>query len=556
MTLEIDEKKNIFKDPIGFDPTIPLTKDIELDTELEEIKEKGEHDPEGTAYKIIEHLIFKQRIIGKDEIRDYLNSWQKFRRYNWDSRQIRNIIEIVWSNKKTFKKIKSIAYELGQEKKEILLDKGQTHEVAEWLMGRYHIKRIDIDGKLLFFNDYFYEQRAEVLIKRKSRECLTISNKSDMNEIVSYIEDTSDLITLDDIKKDVHLKCLLNGIYNIKTGKFTTEFNPDYIILNQIPHNFDESKDFDNIEEIVKGIITNDKDRQSFYDFISTCLHPYTGIDFQFGGVGQPGTGKSQLCDLVGFTLGEDNVSEASIHSIAKDQTTQLDTAYKMCNIDRDLSPNDIKQTDVIKKWITQDRFRARAIYEHSGDFRPTSRWMFMANDLYEVSNHDDAEAIYQRTHLIRVETKYRGQDTQINKIMEKVAIPEQLDGFITNLLKNGTWLYENQTIHYPMKSKEVEGIWNQHGNRIREFFVKWFVKDIDYKTERTEVYDRWLNHSLEKKFPSKGRDTFYDQFEEIVGMTPIPTRRDNVPGRYYVGLRLLKESDLGLKPLDDSKND
>jgi len=530
----------------------------EQDNELIEIKEKGERqDPEITAYQITQHLVLKQHVIGKDEIKEHLDSWQRFRRYKWDSKQIRKIIDSVWSNKKTFKQIKLIAYQLGIERTPILLDKGQTIEVAEWLRGRYHIKRIDIDGKLLFFNDYFYEQRAGELIKRKARECLSVSTKTDMNEILSYIEDTSELITLSDIEKHVHLKCLLNGVYNIKTREFSNGvFDPKHIILNQIPHNFDESNSYERIDKVVVSIISNNNDRQSFYDWISTCLHPYTGIDFQFTGVGQSGTGKSQLCDLVVFTLGEDNVSEASIHSIAKDPTTQLDTAYKMANIDRDMSNGDINHPEIIKKWITQDRFRARAIFEHSGDFRPTSRWLGMSNDLYEIPNHDDAQAIYERTHLVRIENKFRGQENQINKIIEKVSTDEQLNGFITYLLKNAAEIYENQKIHHPMSCKAVSEIWNQHGNRIREFIKKWFVKDPEYKTERQEVFDKWLNHSLDKEFPSKGRDTFYDQFEEIVGMYAISTRRDSIPGRYYVGLRLLNKSEIELKKEDDTSYD
>ncbi len=551
--MTVEERKNIFKDAIGFDPTKKLTNDIELDVELEEIKESGERqNPETTARQIIKHLILKRHAIGKDEISDIVNQWQKFRHYNLDVKEIRKIIDSIWSNKDMFREIKSIAHRLGIEGKQILLDKGQIHEVAEWLKGRYHIKRIDIDGKLLFFNDKHYEQKADDLIRREARECLILSTKNDVNEILSYIEDTGEIITLADIMQDIHLKCLLNGIYNIKTGEFSTGFDPEHIILNQIPHHYKDDSSFEILDKVVREIIANEKNTQSLYDFLSTCLHPYTGIDFQFGGIGQSGTGKSQICDLVVLTLGEDNVSDASIHTLAKDPTTQIDVAYKMCNVDREMSANDIKETSMLKKWITQDRFRNRAIFEHSGDFRPTARLMFMTNNLYEMANHDDADAMYERTHLITIETKHRGTVKEINKIMEKTATVEQLEGLITYLLKNTTEIYQMQKIHHPMTSKQVEDVWNRHGNRIREFIKKWCVKGVTFATERGEVWDKWLGHALDKEFPSKGRDTFYEQFEEIVGVKAVATERGGMKGRYYIGIRLISDQELGMKETDD----
>lgn len=550
MTLE--EHKNIFKDAIGFDPTRLLTNDIELDVVLEEIKEAGENrNPNTTAREITLHLISKQ-IITKSSILEVLNKWQLFRHYQMSLSDLGKIIDSTWTNPATFKEIKLIAHRLGVDGKHILLDKGQIHEVAEWLKGRYHIKRIDIDGKLLFFNDNYYEQKASELIRREARKCLIISTKNDINEILSYIEDTSELITLDDVMADVHLKCLLNGTYNIKTGEFSTKFDPKYIILNQIPHYYKEESSFKNLDKVVRGIITKENDTQSFYDFLSTCLHPYTGIDFQYGGIGQSGTGKSQLCDLVVLTLGSKNVSDSSIHTLTKDPTTQIDIAYKMCNIDRDMSNNDIKETSLLKKWITQDRFRNRAIFEHSGDFRPTARLIFMANDLYEIAKHDDAEAIYERTHLASIETKFRGMENQIHKVMEKTATPEELDGFITYLLKNTTEIYQMQKIHYPISSKEVEKAWNKHGNRIREFIKKWCVKGSDFATERGDVWDKWESHALGKDFAVKGRDTFYEQFEEIIGVKPISSTRDGVNGRYYIGIRIISDQELGMKETDD----
>lgn len=542
------ERQPTLKDGVKEIPNYSKPKQDRDNWRLEKMQEdgRGSLSEEIASYEMVRLLIGVKQIISKPNLRDELNDWCS--QFGYNEVDVDKAIESVFERSDVFEDVKSIAFELGKKKIKVIFDSNQFIETSYWLMGRYNIKRVEVDGELLFFNDFYYERKGMELIKRESTKIMVDSTKNNRNEVVEYVKDACHLIKSNEIEKFVHLKCLLNGVYNIKTREFTDSFNPDYIILNQIPHNFDEKKTFENIDQKVSEIIIDKKDKQTFYDFLGTCLHPYTGIDFQFGGVGQPGTGKSQICDLVTLVFGEDNVSDASIHLIAKDNTTQIDVAYKFCNVDRDMSAQDIQQTDVIKKWITQDRFRARAIYQHSGDFRPTSRWLVMANDLYEIPNHDDAEAIYQRTYLVRMDQKFRNDDKEIKNVMEKVCTSEQLDGFITYLLKNSSQIYEIQNIHYPTNSKIVESIWNQFGNRISDFVKKWFVKGVGFKTEKTEVWDRWLAESLKSNLAAKGKNIFYKQFEEILGMTATKSRDGEIQGYFYHGIRLLQEDEIGLK--------
>lgn len=536
------EPEPTLKDGVREVPSFIKPKKDKDDWRLEKMLEdgRGELSEEIASYELVKLLINVKQIIGKPNLHDELKDWCN--QFGYKEVDIDKSIESVFERADVFEDVKSIAFELGKKKIKVNFDSNQFIETSYWLMGRYNIKRIEVDGKLLFFNDYYYEQKGDELIKRETTKLMVDSKKANRVEVVEYIKDSCPVIKNRDIESSVHLKCLLNGVYNIKTREFTNNFNPDNIILNQIPHNFDDSKTFEKIDEKVSEIIIDKKDKQTFYDFLGTCLHPYTGIDFQFGGVGRPGTGKSKICDLVVDVLGEDNVSESPIHLIAEDQTTQLDVAYKFCNIDRDVLPKDITHTDVIKKWITQDRFRARAIYEHSGDFRPTSRWMFMSNDLYEIPNHDDAEAIYQRTYLAKIDHQFRNTDEEIKNIIRQVSTPDQLDGFITYLLKNSSQIFEMQNIHHPTTSKIVSELWNQYGNRIHEFIKKWCIRGVTFRIEKSNVWDRWLAESLKKELPAKGRNIFYKQFEEILGMTATKGRDGDVLGYYYNGLSLKTE--------------
>ncbi len=387
--------------------------DIHTGQEIDQIIKSCFGDNNRCKYTLL-FLIEKKKIISRSELDKIIIDSFERNELEFHYKELIKTITFVFNSNEVFTVLKNTAYELGEEGISILLDRKQTTEVAYWILGKFSIKRIDLTGDLLFFNGKYYEKNAEILVRRHSRECLIDSTNGDMNEIVKYVEDKSNIITFDEIAKSAHLKCFLNGIYNIKTGEFNKEFSKENIILQQIPHNFNTKAKWKKIEKVVSQILTNEKDKQMFYDQISLCLHPYNGVDMQYGGIGQAGTGKNQLVDLVILTLGSENVSDASIHSIANDMTIQKDVAYKMANIDGELSSESIKHIDTIKKWITQDPFTGRGIYEHSTTFRPSSRLFFMANELYEIPNSDDADAIYDRTYLAKINNRFRHTKKQI----------------------------------------------------------------------------------------------------------------------------------------------
>ena len=503
----------------------------------------GNNSPLFALLEITKLLIYSKHIVSKFDLVRELKAWCV--KYRIEIAEVDVALEIVFGDMDVFENVKIISNSLGRVKKNVLFDKTQLIEAGEWLKGRYFIKRIEVTGDLLFFNDQYYETNAEALIRRNARNIIAKPKTTDISEIVKYIEDTCQVITWKDIEHSIHLKCLLNGIYDIKNGVFSCKFNPDYIILNQIPHNYNEIATYDKIDAKVKTLIPNDNSRQSYYDFLSSCLHPYTGIDFQFGCIGRTGTGKSQLAFLAEFLLGEKNVKDATIHLLAKDQTTQKNVAFKMLNIDGDLSNESIKQIDVIKKWITQDKFTARGIYEQSSDFRPMSRLMFMANDLYEIANPDDADAIYDRTYIIRVDKKFRHEEGEIKNVMKKVSTDDQLEGFITYLLKNASWMFLNESYHHKLPVSEVESIWNTFGNRIKIFVKTWIEKGPSYRIETSEPFNKWMSYCILHDFKPKTKKHFSDIFDEIVGNTPTKTRIDGNECYAYAGFRIKTDEEV-----------
>ena len=107
-------------------------------------------------------------------------------------------------------------------------------------------------------------------------------------------------------------------------------------------------------------------------------------------------------------------------------------------------------------------------------------------------------------------------------------------------MLKNATWIFKHQKVHYPINPNQTRDTWNIFGNRIKHFFEKFFEVGSSLKTPKNKVFDKWLHHALENQYPANERKKFFELFDEIVGTAPMNMRMgvDQVYGYSGFGLK------------------
>jgi hypothetical protein len=451
-----------------------------------------------------------------------------------DHKMLKDYIDKKFEDNDVFPTIKQNCFEHGVNKTPILFDKNQINECAEYLNGLNYVKRIDLEGKLIVFNDKSYTDKGSKALLFRS-------------EVVSYAESSSPIIEHAEIEKYSHLRCVNNGTFNWKTGVFEAKFSPDNIILNQYPRNYDESKSWDNIKRIVSEIIIDEKDRQSFYDFLSLALMPYCGIPMMLYFVGTSGTGKTQLGILTEKLFGNDNCSFSTLKDVTTDPTTRGDVAYTTVNIDFDMNHAVAPDISIVKKIGTQDQMSGRGIYDHTAKYRPSYRYMAFGQNVFQITDVNDSEAVYERSYIIRLDRKIRGTADEIKNVFDQVQdLDDELDGLMTYLLNNAKWIYDNQDIHYPQSTKQTEELWNQVGNQVGRFSEIWIEHGGENKGERTTFYQKWLDYQIDNDLAPIGRNKFYEIFEELNSVAPAMIRLNQFTEfRGYQGIKLRTQEEV-----------
>ena len=169
---------------------------------------------------------------------------------------------------------------------------------------------------------------------------------------------------------------------------------------------------------------------------------------------------------------------------------------------------------------------------------------MFMANELPELIDGSDSNAIYDRTHIIKLTKKFRHSPDEIKNIAETVCTNKQLDGFITYLLKNATWIWNKQKLHVKIEPLDTKETWNTKGNRIKNFFMTYCQVEIG-RVDQNIVFNKWMQFASMKGFEVGDKKKFLQIFSEICGNILSNTTVEGMNTMAFSGFIMKSDEDI-----------
>ena len=517
------------------------------------------------AIHMIHHWIKNNSIIDKRELSKKLGVWNAsfvISNSAMSGKDIKGVIAMVFDDYDTFDAICDVAASLGRDSIEIRLDDTQHIEIAIYLINRYHIKRMSLDGALLFFDGKCYSFKSKEFLAQQINRHLPFAVEKTVREIFKYVERNAPRVPEDTLEKYSHIKCLENGMYDIISGEFYETFNAEWIVTNKIPHNYiipSPSIGGGNIcngnigfaacnnMSIISEIINDKDEMQVFLDFLSICLYPDIGIYMMMVFLGGGGTGKKQLSTFAKLLLGDDNVTNFSIHGIVTDSTNQISAARSMLNIDEDMSEAEIKVITVILKWVTRDPFQGRVIYGLPVKYMPLSRLMCNTNKLFDVDDEEHAEPLYDRTHTVQLKKKFRHSAEDIADIVKKTFTNEDFDRTITALLKNATVLNKTEKIENRHSTEDEANIWNKFGNWLKQFVANRTVKSPDVKVVAHDIWNAWNEWCEDKDISAGTPRRFYKRFEAEAKTEMTHIKVDGETRRGFYSIRLMDSEEIAI---------
>ena len=307
-----------------------------------------------------------------------------------------------------------------------------------------------------------------------------------------------------------HYICFRNGVYDPVKRKMLNH-SPEYLFLNQIPFDFDPDKAAaakgDRIEKFFSDIKLSPESRVMLLTFIGLCLTTDISLQKFLVLKGRPGTGKSQLINLIKYVVGgEVNCSSESLEDINANRFRAYNVLGKLCNANADLTTEGAVDPAIIKQLVGEDTISVERKHSQAIEITPYAKFIFSMNGFPLIKAKDNS--FYRRVMILPVDS----EPAQVNIHLQE-ELRGQADYLIAAAVKALEKYYRlpDQYVIESQESKDLVEIWRQHGDTVSAFLHLDDPFDGRREIARTEIFSLYKDYCAEEERQPLTKHNFFE---------------------------------------------
>lgn len=458
------------------------------------------------------------------------------------------------------------------ENDEDALDRATDRELAYALWR--HIKRSNIEvrveresGELWHFDAErgVWTPEGERLLRHAASRLL---GKNFANNVVKELEghvraDPDVEIEADTLGVESGKVAVANGLLDLERAANGEEalrpIKPEDYPLARLPVEYDPTASYVEWADYVEEWVEEGK---------ADALQEYVGLCLNVGDipipralllVGSGANGKSTFLAVIRALLGEENVSNMEIQTLARERDALAEFHRSVANINDDLSNRAFKSQGLstFKKLVAGEPVRARRLYQDGFEYTPTGKHLYACNEVPDVAEYigEDDMAFWRRWLLVEF-PRYYPPDDRNPDLGGRLTQPRALSGVLNwaidgwdRLRRQGRFTGELQYGHDKRKR------WLEWGDSIDRFIAECVETDAEATRKSTsevyQVYRQWCEDEGEQ--PSDQHALTNKLRKEPVGYKTSLRIDGSSPKRGYTSLRF---TDAAPENVDESNQE
>ena len=369
---------------------------------------------------------------------------------------------------------------------------------------------VKINGKLYIYRDGIYESGDE-FIETAMIEHIPNLSQSKRKEVLAYL---NLIVKTETTLADANLIAFKNGVYNIVEDTFS-EFSPEFIITNKIPHNYVADAKSDLLDHVMKKLACGDENvYRLLYQSIGYCFYRRNELRKSFFLLGEKRNGKSTFLDMVGTLLGEINTANLDLCEIG-DRFRTAELTGKLANIGDDINDEWVSNTAIFKKVVSGDTVTAERKGKDPFKLRSFAKFFFSANSLPRLGRGKDSSAVLDRLVIIPFDAKFTKDDPDYDPFIKyKLRGEDVMEALIAQAipaLREVLGDQEFATCERIRKNIEEFEISN---NPIMEFYED--LNECDYLNEPIKsVYQKYTGFCFANNLQAMSAIEFQKQMKK-----------------------------------------
>lgn len=369
---------------------------------------------------------------------------------------------------------------------------------------------IKMNGKLYIYRNGIYECGDEY-IEAAMIEHIPTLNQSKRKEVLSYL---NLLVTKESAVADANLIAFNNGVLDIVNDTFT-DFSPEYIITNKIPHNYFPGAQSDLLDRVMLKLACGDETvLKLLYQAVGYTFYRRNELRKSFFLLGEKRNGKSTFLDMVQTLLGEDNVSNLDLCEIGS-QFRTAELVNRLANIGDDINDEWVSNTATFKKVVSGDVITVEKKGKDPFKLRSFAKFFFSANSLPRLGRGKDSSAVMDRLVVIPFDAKFSKQDADYDPFIKyKLREEAVIEALIVKAIPALKEVLADQEFVQCDRVTENLVEFEKSNNPILEFFDD--LDEADYKNEPVKtVYQKYATFCLSNNLQALSALEFQKQMKK-----------------------------------------
>ena len=320
---------------------------------------------------------------------------------------------------------------------------------------------------------------------------------------------------------------------NIADDTFS-EFSPEYVITNKIPHNYNPDAKSELLDNVMKKLACGDEDVYNLlFQSIGYCFYRRNELRKSFFLLGEKRNGKSTFLDMVSTLLGEDNTANLDLCEIG-DRFRTAELTGKLANIGDDINDEWVSNTAIFKKVVSGDTVTAERKGKDPFKLRSFAKFFFSANSLPRLGRGKDSSAVMDRLVVIPFDAKFTKNDADYDPFIKyKLRSEEVMEALIANAVPALREVLIEQEFTTCERIKRNIEEFEISNNPILEFYEE--LDEVDYINEPvTTVYQKYNAFCLRNNLQAISAIEFKKQMKKQFGLIEKNIEVNNKRMRVY----------------------
>lgn len=409
--------------------------------------------------------------------------------------------------------------------------------MAEFILRKFSFRVIKgNDMQIYFYDKGYYKENGLALIRKiVTAELKNLFKDHYVKETIAYIRN---LNYIDSEQIDKEWLNLQNGLLNPITKEFK-EHTPTLFSLNQLPIKYNPEEECTLFKEQLKERCDEDWKYELIKEMFGYALLGDNRFEKAFLLHGERRTMKSTTLYVLENLLGIENTTSMSLQQITEEKHAPAFLLNSVANICAELSPKELRNTNMFMKIVGRDRITAGKKFEQEITFSPTTKLIFSCNAIPSTNNKN--LAFYRRWCVIEFNIQTKEED--VNPLMRERFL-EELPGILNWALEGLNNILKNNKLSYPFNDEQTQDLYEKNSDSVQSFiYNKIDCEDDEGSEVKRKVYKKYVEYCKEEKLDHFGQMAFGRKFINLSG---CGTKRiGQLPGYAGVSLKDNEKYDL-----------